>query len=81
MRDPGRMRNSAVIVSYNTHGAIGIDRRFAPERIARVLAEIDADIVALQEIELRTRFDTLRDDGQMERARHRDDRVGDRYVA
>ena len=60
MRDPGRMRNSAVIVSYNTHGAIGIDRRFAPERIARVLAEIDADIVALQEIELRASgFDML----------------------
>jgi endonuclease/exonuclease/phosphatase family metal-dependent hydrolase len=54
------MRNSAVIASYNTHGAIGIDRRFAPDRIARVLAEIDADIVALQELELRASgFDML----------------------
>jgi endonuclease/exonuclease/phosphatase family metal-dependent hydrolase len=54
------MRNGAVIVSYNTHGAVGIDRRFAPERIARVLAEIDADIVALQELELRVNgFDML----------------------
>jgi endonuclease/exonuclease/phosphatase family metal-dependent hydrolase len=54
------MRNGAVIVSYNTHGAIGIDRRFAPERIARVLAEIGADIVALQELELRVNgFDML----------------------
>jgi endonuclease/exonuclease/phosphatase family metal-dependent hydrolase len=54
------MRNGAIIVSYNTHGAIGIDRRFAPERIARVLAEIDADIVALQELELRANgFDML----------------------
>ena len=47
------MRNSAVIVSYNTHGAVGMDRRFAPERIARVLAEIDADVIALQELTLR----------------------------
>ena len=47
------MRNSAVIVSYNTHGAVGIDRRFAPDRIARVLAEIDADVIALQELTLR----------------------------
>jgi len=46
------MRNNAIIVSYNTHGAVGMDRRFAPERIARVLAEIGADIVALQELEL-----------------------------
>ena len=54
------MRGGAVIVSYNTHGAVGIDRRFAPERIARVLAEIDADIVALQELESRAGgFDML----------------------
>jgi len=60
MRDSGRMHNSAVIVSYNTHGAIGIDRRFAPARVARVLAEIGADIIALQELELRANgFDML----------------------
>ena len=44
------MREAAVIASYNVHGGIGIDRRFAPDRIANVLNEIDADIVALQEI-------------------------------
>jgi endonuclease/exonuclease/phosphatase family metal-dependent hydrolase len=54
------MRNSAVIASYNTHAAIGMDRRFAPDRIARVLVEIGADIVALQELELRANgFDML----------------------
>jgi endonuclease/exonuclease/phosphatase family metal-dependent hydrolase len=54
------MRNNAIIVSYNTHGAVGIDRRFAPDRIARVLGEIDADIIALQELELRASgFDML----------------------
>jgi len=54
------MSSSAVIVSYNTHAAIGMDRRFAPDRIARVLAEIKPDIVALQELPLRVNgFDML----------------------
>ena len=54
------MRNNAIIASYNTHGAVGIDRRFAPDRIARVLGEIDADIIALQELELHASgFDML----------------------
>lgn len=54
------MRGRLVIASYNTHGAVGIDRRFAPARIARVLAEIDADIVALQELQARAGgFDML----------------------
>lgn len=38
------------IVTYNVHGCIGSDLRFAPERVARVLEAIGADIVALQEI-------------------------------
>ncbi|SAK94319.1 endonuclease/exonuclease/phosphatase family protein [Caballeronia ptereochthonis] len=40
------------IATYNLHGAVGIDGRFAPERIGDVLAEIDADIFALQEVPL-----------------------------
>jgi len=43
----------AVIASYNTHGGVGIDFRFAPERIARVLGELRADIIALQELRSR----------------------------
>ncbi|MBV8262125.1 MAG: endonuclease/exonuclease/phosphatase family protein [Paraburkholderia sp.] len=39
-------------VSWNVHGAVGTDRMCAPERIARVLLEIDADVVALQEVPL-----------------------------
>jgi endonuclease/exonuclease/phosphatase family metal-dependent hydrolase len=39
------------IVSYNVHRAIGRDRRFAPQRILEVLREIDADVIALQEVE------------------------------
>lgn len=39
------------IVSYNVHACIGRDRRFMPDRIADVLAELDADFIALQEVE------------------------------
>jgi endonuclease/exonuclease/phosphatase family metal-dependent hydrolase len=41
------------IASYNVHKCIGTDGKFAPERILKVLHEIDADIVALQEADLR----------------------------
>jgi endonuclease/exonuclease/phosphatase family metal-dependent hydrolase len=40
------------IATYNIHGAVGVDGRFAPERIAGVLREIRADIIALQEVPL-----------------------------
>ena len=38
------------IATYNIHKCVGLDRRYAPERIAEVLREIDADVVALQEV-------------------------------
>lgn len=41
------------VASYNIRKAIGTDRRRNPERILAVLAEIDADIVALQEADRR----------------------------
>jgi len=41
------------VASYNIHKGIGTDRRRNPERILDVLREIDADIVALQEADLR----------------------------
>jgi endonuclease/exonuclease/phosphatase family metal-dependent hydrolase len=40
------------MVTWNIHGAVGTDGRYAPERIAKVLAEIDADVIALQEVPL-----------------------------
>jgi endonuclease/exonuclease/phosphatase family metal-dependent hydrolase len=43
---PQRMR----IATYNIHRAIGSDSLENPERIAAVLHELDADIVALQEV-------------------------------
>ena len=39
--------------SYNIHKAVGVDRRRDPERIIAVLREVDADIIALQEVDLR----------------------------
>lgn len=38
------------IASYNVRGCVGADRRRRPDRIARVLEEIDADIIGLQEV-------------------------------
>lgn len=37
------------IATWNLHEAVGVDGRCLPERVARVLAELDADLVALQE--------------------------------
>src|SRR5258708_7293641 len=38
------------IVTYNIHSCRGMDRRTKPERIARVLRDIGADVIALQEV-------------------------------
>jgi endonuclease/exonuclease/phosphatase family metal-dependent hydrolase len=40
------------IATYNIHGAVGRDGKRAPQRIAQVIGELDADIVALQEVPL-----------------------------
>jgi endonuclease/exonuclease/phosphatase family metal-dependent hydrolase len=39
------------IVTYNIHRAIGLDRRFKPERIVEILTKLDADVVLLQEVD------------------------------
>jgi len=38
------------IVTYNIHKCRGVDGRVHPERVARVLEEVNADIVSLQEV-------------------------------
>jgi endonuclease/exonuclease/phosphatase family metal-dependent hydrolase len=43
----------ALIASYNVHKCVGMDQRFDPGRIERVIGEIDADILALQEADRR----------------------------
>ena len=39
------------VLTYNIHRAIGVDRRFRPERIAGILRHHDADLVLLQEVD------------------------------
>ena len=41
------------LVTWNVHRCVGRDGRCAPERIARLLAELNADIIALQELDIR----------------------------
>lgn len=41
------------LASYNIHKGVGTDRKRDPARILKVLAEVDADIVCLQEADLR----------------------------
>ena len=38
------------VVTYNVHKCRGMDRRVRPQRIVEVLGEINADVVALQEV-------------------------------
>jgi len=40
------------ILSYNIHRAIGVDRRFRPNRIAKIILHHNADIVLLQEVDV-----------------------------
>jgi endonuclease/exonuclease/phosphatase family metal-dependent hydrolase len=38
------------VATYNLHSCVGGDRRYDPERTLRVLEELDADILGLQEV-------------------------------
>ncbi len=38
------------VVTYNVHKCVGVDQRLNPWRIVNVLKEVNADIVALQEV-------------------------------
>jgi endonuclease/exonuclease/phosphatase family metal-dependent hydrolase len=44
------MLNRVRVATYNIHKSRGLDWRVRPDRIVEVLREIDADIVALQEV-------------------------------
>lgn len=47
----GLVLMSLKVVSWNIHRCFGSDRKYRPDRIAQVLADIDADVVALQEVD------------------------------
>ncbi|MBI5365515.1 MAG: endonuclease/exonuclease/phosphatase family protein [Planctomycetes bacterium] len=42
------------VMTYNAHRCVGIDRRHAPLRIAQVIAACSADVVAVQELLVRS---------------------------
>ena len=39
------------LLTYNIHGCVGRDGRDVPERVLRVISEINADVIALQEVD------------------------------
>jgi len=39
------------VLSYNIHRAIGVDRRFRPDRVGKILAHHQPDILLLQEVD------------------------------
>jgi endonuclease/exonuclease/phosphatase family metal-dependent hydrolase len=43
-------RSRLVVASYNIHGCVGTDRKHDTTRVARVIREINADVLGLQEI-------------------------------
>jgi endonuclease/exonuclease/phosphatase family metal-dependent hydrolase len=43
------------VATYNIHTCVGVDRRYDPPRVAKVLRELAADVIALQEVDVRHR--------------------------
>ena len=52
-RPPPRSPALIRVASYNLHKCVGLDRRRDPHRVARVLAGLGADVIAVQEIDKR----------------------------
>ena len=44
-----RVTQTLRVATYNVHACVGTDRRHDPDRVASVVGELDADVVALQE--------------------------------
>jgi endonuclease/exonuclease/phosphatase family metal-dependent hydrolase len=40
------------IATWNVHGGVGADRRYDPDRVTAVLRELEAEVIALQEVPL-----------------------------
>ncbi len=52
------------VASYNVHKCVGVDRRLDPARVGRVIGELRADIIGLQEVD--NRSSGAHDSAQME---------------
>lgn len=48
---PERHRRGVRVLTYNVHACVGLDGRSSVERIARVIARHDPDVVCLQELD------------------------------
>jgi endonuclease/exonuclease/phosphatase family metal-dependent hydrolase len=66
------------VASYNIRKSLGTDRRRQPERIMQILAEINADIVALQEVDLRlgARVSTIPAEAILDHSEYKPVRIG-----
>jgi endonuclease/exonuclease/phosphatase family metal-dependent hydrolase len=60
-REPGTLR----VMTYNVHGCLGMDGKLSPERIARMIALADPDVVALQELDVGRRRSGAIDQARM----------------
>ncbi len=58
-RSPAASTTTLCAATWNIHGAVGADGRYAPSRIVDVLSELDADLVALQEVPLQQAHDNF----------------------
>jgi endonuclease/exonuclease/phosphatase family metal-dependent hydrolase len=58
------------VVTYNVHRCKGIDGRLRPDRVVDVLREVDADVIALQEVV------SAEGDGDCNQARYLGDTLG-----
>jgi endonuclease/exonuclease/phosphatase family metal-dependent hydrolase len=50
---PRRPAATLRVASYNVHKCVGTDGQYRPDRVAAVIGELEADIVALQEVDRR----------------------------
>lgn len=46
-------RDTLRVMTYNVHSCLGMDGKLSPARIARVIAQCNPDVVALQELDVR----------------------------
>jgi len=53
------------VMTYNIHGCVGADRAVNPDKIAAIIADLDVDIVALQEVEIGHPTHAYRNQAQM----------------
>ena len=55
------------VATYNVHKCRGMDRKTSPERIARILQGLDADVIGVQEI-----LDVRDGPAELDQAQHLD---------